>query len=89
MRESALKKRGEFPEYEKMIAAADFQYELNKLLGVQVYHRDKVEALFGVEIILDTELPLGSALLIKDERIVAVIQDKTLTEVKGWKITKL
>lgn len=82
MRESALKKTGDFPEYEKMIASADFQYELNKLLGVQVYQRDKVEALFRVEIILDTELPTGSALLIKNERIVAVIQDSKVIEIK-------
>ncbi len=82
MRKSALKKL-KFPEFVKMISATDFMNELKKLLDLQVYDRWKVESVFGITMILDPELPAGTALLLdKNQRIVAVIQDKKVVEIK-------
>lgn len=83
MRESALKKTGDFPEWKTMITATDFMYELNRILDVQVYDRSKVESYFGVNILMDSDLPIGTAILLdKDLKIVAVIQDQKVVEIK-------
>lgn len=83
MRESALKKEEVFPEFETMISATDFIYELKRILHVQVYDRSKVESYFGIKIRMDVELPLGTALLLdKDQKIVAVIQDNKVVKIK-------
>lgn len=79
-----------FPKFKKMISAVDFQQDLEMLKDLGLYKKDEAEAGDGVVILLDAFLPKGTALLISsDERIVGVIQDRTVTEIKGWKITKL
>jgi len=78
-----------FPKFKKMITAMDFESDREKLKDLGLYKREVAEAGDGdVVILLDAFLPKGTALLIsKDEKIVAVIQDRTVTEVKGWSIT--
>lgn len=71
-----------FPVFKTMISAIDFEEELNKLLNLTTYSKEKAESVFGVKIILNKDLPPGSALLVnKDGKIVAVIQDQKLVEI--------
>jgi len=81
MRESTL--GGRFPPFKKMISAMDFQKDLQMLKDLGLYKTKEAEAGTGVVILLDAFLPKGTALLIsEDEKIVAVIQDQKVTEIK-------
>ena len=81
MRELTL--GGRFPPFKKMISAMDFQQDLLMLRDLGLYKAKEAEAGIGVVILLDAFLPKGTALLIdKDEKIVAVIQDRKVVEIK-------
>ena len=72
-----------FPKFKKMISAMDFQQDLQMLKDLGLYKKEEAEAGTGVKVLLDAFFPKGTAILIsKDERIVAVIQDLKVTEVK-------
>jgi len=72
-----------FPRFKKMISAMDFQEELQRLIDLKLYSREKAEAGVGVKILLDAFLPRKTALLIsEDDKIVAVIQDRKVVEIK-------
>lgn len=72
-----------FPKFKTMVSAVDFEQILMKLLDITVYDREKAESVFKEKIIMDSNLPPGTALLIdKNEKIVAVIQDRKVVEIK-------
>ena len=71
-----------FPKFKTMISSSDFESELQMLKDCGLYSKDNA-AQSGVKIILDENLPAGTALLIdKDQKIVAVIQDSKVVEIK-------